>query len=149
MRYETSFTVPAPPERVWTVFSDPARVAACVPGCRSVTAVDATHCQAEVQVSLAFLNLTFRVTAHVRIERPGRELVVDVVADPIALAGGVRSQVRLHLESVDLSLTNIILVIDTRLSGRLASLGEAMLREALTRNVEQFAENLRAVLVEV
>lgn len=146
MHFATEFTVPAERHRVWQLFREPERIAGCIPGCRAVRRLEESRCEADVEVRLPFLSVGFRVVADVREEDPGRALVVDVVGDALAIAGSVRSVIRVELDGGDLEETRLRLQVDAQLGGRLAGLGEVMLREALAGQVQRFVDNLRAAL---
>src|SRR2546428_13862840 len=61
-RFEDSFRVNAPRPRVWALLDDPARVAACVPGCEEVTAEGADRFRARLRVKVGPIATTQQLT---------------------------------------------------------------------------------------
>lgn len=141
MKLDGALTVPAPIEEVWAVFMDPTRLCPAVPGCEQVDQIDATHYDAVMAVKVQFM--TVRARAHgtlVEAEQP-RHLAVELVGEQIAMAGAFRALLTVDLDTVDTG-THLAYTLDVTMLGRLASLGEAMVRTTARRQAEQFATNL-------
>lgn len=59
MRFQNSFTVPAPPEEAWKILLDVSRVAPCVPGAELTEIVDPTHFKGKARVKIGPIELAF------------------------------------------------------------------------------------------
>ncbi len=70
-----------------------------------------------------------------------RHLVGELVGEPTSMAGAFRARVTIDLTPVN-DATSIRYAMDLTLLGRLASLGEAMVRSTSQQLTRQFAENL-------
>lgn len=134
----------APIEEVWCVLLDPTRLCRAVPGCEEARQVDETHYDALLAVKVQFL--TIRSQAHgrlVEVEEP-HHLAVELVGEPIAMAGAFRARFGVDLAPID-GGTTVDYTVDLSMFGRLASLGEAIIHTTAQRQTEQFAANLAAL----
>jgi uncharacterized protein len=59
MRFENSFTVPAPPDRAWSILLDVSKIARCVPGAELTEILDATHFKGRARVKIGPVELAF------------------------------------------------------------------------------------------
>ena len=73
--FEESFRVDAPPTAVWRVLDDPARLAACVPGCDEVVAEGADRFRVRLRVKVGPISTT-----------QGLQLTVTERQSPVRLA---------------------------------------------------------------
>ena len=72
MKVEKTFTVKASPQTVWEFAKDPEKMAPCVPGCKEITAVDATHYKARVAVKVGPISAKFNLDLEIIEETPPR-----------------------------------------------------------------------------
>jgi len=142
--FEESFRVPASRERVWEFLQDPARVAPCVPGCEEVTAHDADTFTARIRVKVGPIttNQVVRLTVTERVA-PERLSSVGRGEDS-KLASHVSVKGSLWLEPAEGgAVTEVRSRVEVTLTGRLATLGEHIMRAKTSEMVAMFAERLR------
>ena len=147
--FEESFRLEAPPARVWALLDDPARVAACVPGLEEVVAEDADHFTARLRVRVGPIQTTQRLRLAVTERVPPERLVLVGRGEDAGLASRVslRSAVTLR-EAAGGVATDVACRVELQLTGRLATLGEAVMRAKSGQMVRTFAERLAAAIGE-
>jgi carbon monoxide dehydrogenase subunit G len=136
-----TIVVPASIEEVYHLFQDPLQLAKVVPGCEEAHQVDTTHYEARLAVKLPFMTIHTRARGRLLEAEEPRHLAAEMVGEPIALAGAFRSRLAVDLAPVE-GGTSVTYVIDITLLGRLASLGEALVRATSQRLAAQFVENV-------
>ena len=146
-RFEDSFRVNAPRSSVWALLDDPARVAACVPGCEAVTAEGADRFRARLRVKVGPIATTQQLTLTVTERVAPVRLAAIGQGEDRGLASRVslRTTVELH-EAADGAATDVTCRVEIRLTGRLATLGEAVMRAKSEQMVRAFAERLAAAI---
>jgi carbon monoxide dehydrogenase subunit G len=144
MKIAGTLTVPAAIDEVWAVFMDPTRLCPAVPGCEQVDQIDATHYDAVMAVKVQFMTVRARAHGTLLEAEPPRHLAVELVGEQIAMAGAFRALLAVDLAPVDEG-THLAYTLDVTMLGRLASLGEAIVRTTARRQAEQFAGNLAAM----
>ena len=72
-----SFTVPADRARVWTLITDPAVMARCIPGCQEIEVLSPTSYKASIKIALGVLKMTFNVVVDV-VEETYPDTIVSV-----------------------------------------------------------------------
>ena len=146
MRIAESFEVASPREAVWKVFLDPVELASCVPGVQDIQLVDPTHYDAEMVVKLPFLTLRFTVHGELTESTENSRLVVGLDGEPASFAGAFRATLTISLDDGPGGGSVIAYEIDMHLTGRLASLGEALMRSTASNLGRAFAQNVKARL---
>jgi carbon monoxide dehydrogenase subunit G len=140
--------LPAPPAHVWRVLTDFRRVAACVPGCESV--------EEEAPLVRYRAVLRHRVGPF-RLDVP-LDIRIEDVREPehIRARAVGRDRTTGTSLSADLTVTltprpagtGLVIATDLQVGGRLAALGYPLIRKRADEAAAEFAERLRATLVE-
>jgi carbon monoxide dehydrogenase subunit G len=141
VKLDGEFTVHAPIEEVWRLFLDTERLCTVVPGCEGVKQLDATHGEAVLAVKVQFTTIRSRARVTLLEADEPTHLVAEMVGEPIAMAGAFRARLTADLTRLDPG-TRVRYVWDVTLLGRLASLGEAIVRMTAKRLTTQFTENV-------
>ena len=141
MKLQGTVTVNAPQERVWQVLIDPVQLCKVIPGCEQARQLDATHYEAVLSIKVQFMTIRSQAKGTLLEADAPRHLVGELVGEPTSMAGAFRARVTIDLTPVNDS-TSIRYAMDLSLLGRLASLGEAMVRSTSQQLTRQFAENL-------
>lgn len=141
MKVQGSVMVNAPQEKVWQVLLDPVQLCKVIPGCEQARQLDATHYEAALSVKVQFMTVRSQAKGTIVEADAPNHLVGEMVGEPTAMAGAFRARVAIDLEPVN-EATNIRYQMDLTLLGRLASLGEAIVRSTSKQLSRQFAENL-------
>jgi len=141
MKLQGTVTVNAPQERVWQVLIDPVQLCKVIPGCEQARQLDATHYEAVLSIKVQFMTIRSQAKGTLLEADAPRHLVGELVGEPTSMAGAFRARVTIDLTPVNDS-TSIRYAMDLSLLGRLASLGEAMVRSTSQQLTRQFADNL-------
>ncbi len=139
-----TLTVAAPVEQVWRLFLDPAQLCRAVPGCEEARQVDATRYEAVLAVKVSFMTIRSRAQGTLLEAEEPRHLAVELIGEPMAMAGAFRARLGVDLTPVE-GGTTVEYTLDLTMLGRLASLGEAIVRATAQRQTAQFAANLAAM----
>jgi carbon monoxide dehydrogenase subunit G len=141
MKLQGIIPVQAPQEEVWQVFLDPIQLCSVLPGCEQATQLDDTHYEATVSVKVQFMTIRSHAKGTLlEVEAP-HHLMGELVGEPVAMAGAFRAQVTIDLVPQG-DATEVQYAMDLTMLGRLASLGEAIIRTTSQRLTRQFAENV-------
>jgi uncharacterized protein len=141
MKLKGAVTVNAPQERVWRTFVDPKQFCRVMPGCENAKQLDATHYEAILTVKVQFMTIRTKALGTVLEAEEPRHLVGEMVGEPQAMAGAFRARVTIDLVPVN-NGTNVQYIMDITMLGRLASLGEAIVRSTARRISMEFADNI-------
>ena len=141
MKLQGTVTVHAPQEKVWQVFMDPVQLCKVIPGCEQARQLDKTHYEAVLSVKVQFMTIRSQAKGTLLVADAPRHMVGELVGQPTAMAGAFRARVTIDLAPLD-DATSIQYTMDLTLLGRLASLGEAIVRSTSQQLTRQFAENI-------
>lgn len=144
MKLQGIVTVNAPQEKVWQVFMDPVQLCKVIPGCEQARQLDATHYEAVLSVKVQFMTIHSQAKGTLLEAAAPRHLVGELVGEPTAMAGAFRARVTIDLAPAD-GGTSVQYAMNLTLLGRLASLGEAIVRSTSKQLTRQFAENIAAL----
>ncbi|HEV2580023.1 MAG TPA: SRPBCC domain-containing protein [Ktedonobacteraceae bacterium] len=143
MKLNGSVAVDAPQEQVWRVFIDPAQLCKIIPGCEQARQLDDTHYEALLSVKVQFMTIRSKARGTLLEADAPRHMVGELVGEPLTMAGAFRMRVTIDLLPQG-NATLVRYAMDLTLLGRLASLGEAMVRATSQQLTRQFAENIAA-----
>ena len=146
MRVDGAFEIDIPRETLFRSITDPALMAACVPGCESIEQVDATTYRAVVKVALGVIKARFNLVVEVTKETPP-ESVQSVTRGE---EGGRASQLMATNEVVLVDLgagrTRVQYLSDLSITGRFGKFALGIMKKKAQSMAGEFAENLRARL---
>ncbi|WP_376794313.1 CoxG family protein [Thermogemmatispora sp.] len=141
MKLNGAVSVRAAREEVWQIFMDPAQLCRVVPGCEEARRLDDTHYEALLAVKIQFMTIRARAHGTLLEAREPEHLVAEMVGEPLAMAGAFRSHLVVDLIPIA-GGTEVRYTIELSMLGRLASLGEAIIRATANRLASQFASNV-------
>lgn len=149
MKINDSFTINAAKDDVWTVFMDVEKLASCVPGCNDLVALSETEYEADMIVKTKFMTIKFKANGVLKDAVEGEELKVEMVGKPMKLAGLFKSKMYVQLEEVAPNETKILYEMDLQMTGRLATLGDILMRGTVKKSADEFADNVQELFAEV
>lgn len=145
--FEEAFRLDVPRPRVWEILNDYARVAPCVPGCEEVVARDADHFAVRLRVKVGPITATPRLNLTVTERVPPERLRSVGQGEDTGLASRVSVRNLVELTELDEgAATEVRCRVEIELRGRLAALGEAVMRSKSQQMVRTFAERLAVAI---
>lgn len=155
MKLGSSFTVPGSPDKVLTLFLDPATMQVCLPGCDDLTQVDENHYRGTLVNEVAHVKFKASFVAEI-VERdlpsdPTKPATVKAVlkGEDRRLGSTVKLDALLVVSPVtgadDGDTSQVTYEMEMALWGKLGRLGEPVVRRRTAEVEKQFAEALTAV----
>jgi uncharacterized protein len=144
MKLNGAVTVTATQEQVWQVFLDPSQFCKVIPGCEQARQLDATHYEAVLSVKVQFMTIRSKARGTLLEVDAPHHIVGELVGEPVSMAGAFRARVTIDLVPQG-HATTVHYAMNLTMLGRLASLGEAMVRSTSQQLSRQFAENITAL----
>lgn len=136
MRFEGTFDVDAPRDRVWAFVTDAQKVSRCAPDVESVQVVDPTHMKVVARPGIGPVRSTFALDVEFIEVRSPEHAVVRVRGQ--APGSAVEMSNILDLAELGAGGTTVHWTSDVIVSGKIASVGARLLQSAagnITRQV--------------
>jgi carbon monoxide dehydrogenase subunit G len=143
VKIEGSTDIPAPRERVWKAFLDPATLAQAIPGCERLDAIGEGEFRATMKVGVAAIKGTFEGKVRLSgLEPPDRyRMAVEGSGSP----GFVRGEASMELSDTD-GGTRVAYSADVQVGGLIASVGQRMLGGVSKMMLDQFFSRMSEIL---
>ncbi|MDE0511639.1 MAG: SRPBCC domain-containing protein [Gammaproteobacteria bacterium] len=148
MKVEKTFTVRASPQTVWDFAKDPEKMAPCIPGCKDITAVDATRYKAQVAVKVGPISAKFNLDLEIVEETPPVEIISKTRGEEGTRASMLTADNVVRLRANDDGSTEVYCSSESSITGRLGKYGAGMMMkkadaiwEKLAQNVSEAIEN--------
>lgn len=141
MRFEHTVVVDAPLQSVAEFLDDVPAAARCVPGVEEAIEVEADTYDGRMHVTLGPIGFSFTGRMHVqrgdgvwRLAGDGRDS---------RIGAGVSAGLEARLTELAAEQTEVHVTADVQFSGRLAELGQPLIRRKTEAMVREFAQNLK------
>ncbi len=143
MKIEGSTDIPAPRERVWKAFLDPATLAQAIPGCEKLEVAGEGEFRAIMKVGVAAIKGTFEGKVRLSdLEPPNRyRMAVEGTGSP----GFVRGEASMELSDTE-GGTRVAYSADVQVGGLIASVGQRMLGGVSKMMLDQFFGRMTEIL---
>ncbi len=149
MKVTDSFIIDASRKNVWEVFMDVEKLASCLPGCKDLIAKSETEYEANMEVKTAFMKVNFKANGFLKEAIEEEELNVEMLGKPMKLAGQFKTTMKVKLEELEPNQTKINYDMNLQMTGRLASLGDVLMRGTVKKSAGEFAENVQSLFTPV
>lgn len=146
VNFEGTLSIHAPRSKVWDLLLDIDRFAACVPGVESVTQVDDKTFDGVIQAVVGPMSGNFSFRARIVQSTPPREMVTELNGTDSVTKSTVRSSTTMTLEALSEQHTELRYVSTVDIRGRLAILGDMVMRATATLMLEEFGNRVRREL---
>ncbi|HUQ78491.1 MAG TPA: SRPBCC domain-containing protein [Patescibacteria group bacterium] len=146
MKLDGTIDIAAPPSDVWKVVIDPTDLAACVPGVRAVRQLDERTFEGTIRASVGPINGDFAFRAILTSTTPISALVVDVEGTDSVTNSRVLTHLEITLTEPAPDRTTLAYHATVTVKGRLAIVGEMVLRATAGMIIGQVSRCLRARL---
>ena len=143
MKLQNTCVISAGLSQSWEFLLDIPNAAKCVPGVVEVVPEgdDCYRGSLKARVGPMSITLSGTVTVGERQQGSGRARFL-VEAGDRRVGGGVKTEMLIQLTSISSSETKLLLETDTTFMGRLAELGQPVIRRKAQSTIEEFARNL-------
>ncbi len=146
MRLRGAIDIAAPVESVWATVTNPLPLAECVPGVTQMEQLDATTFRGTIVVSLGPVEGTFEFTSRIGDLRLPESFVATVQGTDSVTRSPVQIVVRARLEEREDGTTRLEYDAVVTMTGRIAILGEMVLRAAAGVLIAEVTRCLRTRL---
>jgi carbon monoxide dehydrogenase subunit G len=136
-------SLPAPPSEVWSLLTDPSRLARLLPGCERLEPEGPDRYKAAVKFGIAAISGKYAGTLEFAQKRPPRSLILKLEGK--GLPGFVKGEGRIELTPKG-SETELAYTGEAQVGGLIASVGQRMLDAAARKIVQQFFDAAKAEL---
>jgi uncharacterized protein len=140
------FTVNRPIDEAWAVITDVERIAPCLPGAQ-LQEIEGDVFRGIVKVKLGSISPQFKGQAkfterddaahHALLEAEGRDT---------GGRGNAAARITVHAESLSPTSTKVAVTTDLQITGKVAQFGRGIIGDVSKKLMEQFANNLNAML---
>jgi carbon monoxide dehydrogenase subunit G len=148
MEIRGEIRVDAPRETAFEFVRTPELLAACMPGCRDLTALDDGRYAANMEVKVGFVPLKFRGTVSLDEVVPPERLSGTVVAKPTGMPGQLQTAAHLALDAIDAHTTRMQYLLDIGITGKLGSIGQSAFRAKAEELAGVFGSNVKSAIEE-
>jgi uncharacterized protein len=136
--------MPAPPDEVWSLLTDPSRLSRLLPGCERLDPDGPDRYKAAVKFGIAAISGKYAGTLEFAEKKPPHSLLLKM--DGKGLPGFVKGEGRIQLVAKGTSDTELTYAGEAQVGGVIASVGQRMLDAAARKIVQQFFESAKAEL---
>jgi 2-furoyl-CoA dehydrogenase large subunit len=146
MHLDGTIDIAAPIAAVWATVVDPRDLAACVPGVSEVRQIDASTFAGTVRASIGPIDGDFTFQAVLSDRQPPSDLVVDVDGVDSVTRSRVLTHLEVSLSEPEPGRTTLRYRATVTVKGRLAIVGEMVLRATAGMLIGQATRCLRSRL---
>jgi len=146
MIFEDTVTLHAPAQRVWDTLLDIDRVSQCMPGVEDVKQIDDRTFDGTIAASVGPITGKFAFRAHILDSDPPRELTAEVKGTDSVTKSTIDAAMDMKLESSGAEETRLAYRATVNVKGRLAILGDMVLRATGALMCEEFFKRLEVEL---
>ncbi len=149
MKIESSFTVAAPPDRVFAHLLDVNQVVGCLPGAELSEIVDSQTFRGRLKIKVGAVQVAYQGTAHiVDMVEDDSSATVTIQGDgrEIGGQGSVRAHLLLSVAATAEGGSTVSLSADLTVTGRVAQFGRGVIEDVSRRMMGQMGECIGARL---
>jgi carbon monoxide dehydrogenase subunit G len=140
-----SYVLPGPPEAVWELLTDPARLAKCLPGCESLQNAGDDRYTVKAKFAIAAIGGSFSGAVTLTEKKPPCSLKMRI--EGRGAPGHLTGEGRIELGERG-NQTEVRYDGSAQVGGLIAAVGQRMIEAAAKRIVGQFFENAAQALSE-
>lgn len=143
MKKADKFIVHADRASVYSVFMDPMKLGQCFPGCKEVKQISPTKYETLVEVKVQFVPIKIQGVGELKESIENEKIVVEMKGKPVSLAGSFTNRLTANLKTVEPNQTLVEYEMDLEMTGKLASLGELLMKGSSNKQSEEFMKNVK------
>jgi len=143
LNFEDRVTIAAPAAQVWDNLLDVNCISACMPGVQEVRQIDDRTFDALIAASVGPMAGQFTFRAVLVESDPPREMRGEVTGEDSVTKSTIRANVTMALQPLSQNETELAYRATVGVNGRLAILGDMILRATAALMVDQFIKRLQ------
>ncbi len=144
MQLENSFSVAAPPERVFAYLLDVNKVAGCVPGAELSEVVDPSTFKGKVKIKVGPITVAYNGTARI-VDRDDNSHSASIEAEGRETTGPGSARAKASMSVVAGEGGSVVkIVTDYNVAGRVAQFGRGVMEDVSRRLVGEMAACIKA-----
>ncbi len=144
MQLENSFSVGAPPERVFAYLLDVNKIVGCVPGAELAEVVDPTTFKGKVKIKVGPITVAYNGTARIA-DRDDTHHSATLEAEGRETTGPGSARAKAHMSvQADGDGSIVKIVTDYSVAGRVAQFGRGVMEDVSRRIVNDMAACIKA-----
>ena len=148
VNFEDRVTIDAPAARVWDFLLDPNCIAACMPGVENVTQIDERTFDAAIAASVGPISGKFNFRAHIVESHPPTEMAATIDGVDSVTKSALTTKVTMTLDPLSAQQTALAYRATVDVKGRLAILGDMVLRATAALILEEAIKRLKSQLAQ-
>ena len=144
MKLEATYEIPAPRQKVWDAFLDPAMLQQAIPGCERLEAIGPDEFKATLKVGVGAVKGTFEGKVKLSDKHPpdNYRMFVEGSGGP----GFIRGDAVMTLTDGEAGKTKISYTADVQVGGLIAGVGQRMLGGVSKMMGDQFFNRMTELL---
>ena len=147
LRIEKTFQVTQPIEKVWSLLSDPARVASCVPGAQITEKVDDKTYKGSISVKVGPSLTDYKGEVQIlRLDPQNHEIEIQGKGQDVRGRGSASMTMTGKLAALDGGVTQVTSISEVNVVGILAQMGSRVITEVSNIMFDKFSHNFQALL---
>lgn len=143
MKFEGNIDVAVPVERAWDFLIDINRFSSCLPGLEEVKQIDDRTFDGVIVASVGPISGKFSFRSTIVESRAPEQMIVRTEGTDSVTKSAVNADLTVDLHKSSDHATALDYRADVNIQGRLAILGDMVLRATATLILEEFARRLR------
>jgi carbon monoxide dehydrogenase subunit G len=147
LRIEKTFQVNEPIEKVWSLLSDPAKVASCVPGAQITEKVDDKTYKGSISVKVGPSLTDYKGEVQIlRLDPQNHEIEIQGKGQDVRGRGSASMTMTGKLAALDSGATQVTSISEVNVIGILAQMGSRVITEVSNIMFDKFSQNFQALL---
>lgn len=147
LRIEKTFQVNQPIEKVWSLLSDPAKVASCVPGAQITEKVDDKTYKGSISVKVGPSLTDYKGEVQIlRLDPQHHEIEIQAKGQDVRGRGSASMTMTGKLAALDGGVTQVTSISEVNVVGILAQMGSRVITEVSNIMFDKFSQNFQALL---
>lgn len=144
MKFEQIIEIPKPKIDIDKTLADIPTVALFIPGVEEVRESDDGSFEGQLRVKVGPMSILLNGKVDVEQNEQTDEWMLRAKAQDKRIGGGVSSTIIVKVKQLDSGSTELAIVSDVQLIGRLGELGQPLIKRKAAAMINGFAENLKS-----
>ena len=143
MHFENKATIPVSRDRLWDVLMNMEQVARCLPGVENIQAIDQDNYNGTLKMRVGPIGL--KLEGKVSVTERNREAWqagMRAEGNERGVGGAVKADIGMRLNELDASQTELTVVTDAQVMGKLGEFGQPVMRKKADSMMQEFSRNI-------